>query len=77
MKKTAFAAAFLAAVAATPLLAESFGDQARVVSARPITERIPISREECWNEVQRGYEERRTTRSDTGAPIGAGTVSAP
>ena len=24
--------------------------------------------------MQRGYEERRVTRSDTGAPIGAGTV---
>lgn len=73
MKKSALAAALLAA-ASTPLLADSFGDTARVVSARPIYERIPVSREECWNERQRGYEERRISRSDTGAPIGAGTV---
>jgi uncharacterized protein YcfJ len=73
MKKTVFAAAFLTAFT-LPALAESFGDQARVILARPILERIPVSREECWNEVQRGYEERRVTRTDTGAPIGAGTV---
>ena len=73
MKNTAFAAAFLAALSGTAF-AQSFGDQARVISARPIMERIPISREECWNEVQRGYEERRVTRTDTGAPIGAGTI---
>ena len=74
MKKTIFAAALLAALGATPLLAESFGDQARVVSSRPVVEHIPVSREECWNEVQRGYEERRITRSDTGAAIGPGTI---
>ena len=74
MKKTVLAAALLTTLGATPLLADSFGDQARVLSSRPILERIPVSREECWNEVQRGYEERRVTRSDTGAPIGAGTV---
>ena len=74
MKKTVFAAALLTALGATPLLAETFGDQARVLSSRPIMERIPVSREECWNEVQRGYEERRVTRSDTGAAIGPGTI---
>ena len=74
MKKTIFAAALLTACGTTPLLADSFGDQARVVSARPIMERIPVSREECWNEVQRGYEERRVTRTVTGAAIGPGTV---
>jgi uncharacterized protein YcfJ len=58
----------------TAALAESFPDTARVVAARQITERIPVSREECWNDRQRGYEERRVTRSDTGAAIGAGTV---
>ncbi len=54
--------------------AESFGDRARVISTRPVLERIPVSREECWNDRQRGYEERRVTRSDTGAAIGPGTV---
>ncbi len=54
--------------------AEPYTDRARVLSVRPVTERIPVSREECWNDRQRGYEERRVTRSDTGAPIGAGTV---
>lgn len=51
-----------------------FADRARVISVSPIHERIPVSREECWNNRQRGYEERRVVRRDTGAPIGAGTV---
>lgn len=54
--------------------AESFGDNARVLSTRAVHEQIPVAREECWNEQHRDYEERRVTRSDTGAPIGAGTV---
>jgi uncharacterized protein YcfJ len=58
----------------TAALAEPYTDRARVLSVRPITERIPVSREECWNDRQRGYEERRVTRTDTGAPIGPGTV---
>jgi uncharacterized protein YcfJ len=74
MKKLALAIASLCAAAAPVLAAETFTDRARVISSRPIQERIPITREECWNDVQRGYEERRVTRSDTGAPIGAGTV---
>lgn len=53
---------------------ESIVDRARVVSVRAIHERIPVSREECWNDRQRGYEERRVTRTDTGAAIGPGTV---
>lgn len=64
----------LAALAAAPALAENFGDRARVVSVRPVQERIPVSREECWNDRVRTYEERRVTRTDTGAPIGPGTV---
>jgi uncharacterized protein YcfJ len=67
-------AAATLAVAAAPALAEPYPDRARVISARPIVERMPISREECWNDRQRGYEERRVTRTDTGAPIGPGTV---
>jgi uncharacterized protein YcfJ len=61
---------------AVPLAAsaESFGDSARVISTRAVHEQIPVAREECWNEQQRGYQERRVTRSDTGASIGAGTV---
>jgi uncharacterized protein YcfJ len=74
MKKLAFAIASLCAAAAPAFAAESFTDRARVISSRPIQERIPVTREECWNDVQRSYEERRVTRSDTGAPIGAGTV---
>lgn len=73
MKAKVLAIAF-AAAAALPTLAESFGDRARVVSVVPITERIPVSREECWNDRVRTYEERRVTRTDTGAPIGPGTV---
>jgi uncharacterized protein YcfJ len=75
MKKTiALAIATLAAASGTAAYAQSFTDAARVISVRPVTERIPVSREECWNDRQRGYEERRVTRSDTGATIGAGTV---
>ena len=62
------------ALAAPASFADSFGDNARVLSVRPIHERIPIAREECWNDRERGYEERRVTRSDTGAAIGPGTV---
>jgi uncharacterized protein YcfJ len=69
----ALALASLAAVSSAAF-AESFGDRARVVSVRPVLERIPVSREECWNDRVRGYEERRVTRTDTGAPIGPGTV---
>ena len=54
--------------------AESFPDRARVVSAHPVVEQIPVDREQCWNDRERGYEERRVTRSDTGAVIGPGTV---
>jgi uncharacterized protein YcfJ len=53
---------------------QSFGDRARVLSSRAIVERIPIAREECWNDRQRIYEERRVTRSDTGASHRPGTV---
>ena len=73
MKKLALAIAAIC-TAGSALASDNFTDRARVISSRPITERIPISREECWNDVQRGYEERRVTRSDTGAAIGPGTV---
>ena len=74
MKKIALAIASLTAAAAPAFGMESFNDRARVISVHPIHERIPVAREECWNDVQRGYEERRVTRSDTGAAIGPGTV---
>jgi uncharacterized protein YcfJ len=72
-KKIALAIAATCAVAPA-LAAESYMDRARVISAAPIVERIPVSREQCWNEKVRSYEERRVTRSDTGAAIGPGTV---
>jgi uncharacterized protein YcfJ len=76
MKNRMFAVAASAALGALafPAFAESFGDQARVISSRPVYERIPVAREECWNDRVRGYEERRVTRSDTGTTIGPGTV---
>jgi len=74
MKKLALAIASLCAAAGPALAVESFTDRARVIAVHPVHERIPVTREECWNDVQRGYEERRVTRSDTGAPIGPGTV---
>ena len=75
MNKFAFALTTLAAAAGTALAApESFTDRARVVAVNPIVERIPVSREQCWNDKVRTYEERRVTRSDTGAAIGPGTV---
>ena len=73
-KRTLAVALAAVTVAAAAAHAESFPDRARVVSARPVVEHIPVSREECWNDRVRGYEERRVTRTDTGAPIGAGTV---
>ena len=73
MKKH-LAAAIAAALLSPAAFADTFSDSARVVDARPVTERIPIQREECWNERVRGYEDRRVTRTDTGAPLGAGTV---
>jgi uncharacterized protein YcfJ len=66
--------ASLGAAGAATASAQSFPDRARVVSSHPVVEQIPIDREECWNDRVRGYEDRRVTRSDTGAPIGAGTV---
>lgn len=73
MKKTLVAAA-LAAAFTGPVFAETFQDTAPVVSVRAITERTPVNREECWSEQRRGFEERRVTRQDTGAPIGPATV---
>ena len=69
MKNTLVAAA-LAAAFAGPALAESFVESAPVLSVRPITERTPVNREECWSEQRRGYEERRVTRQSDGAPVG-------
>jgi uncharacterized protein YcfJ len=75
MKKLVLAIASICAAAAPAAYAsESFTDRARVVGVRPVHDRIPVTREECWNDVQRGYEERRVTRTDTGATIGPGTV---
>ena len=69
---TALAAA--ACGIASAAFAQSFQDNARVVSVNAVNERIPVQREECWNEHRRHYEDRTVTRTDTGAPIGAGTV---
>ena len=70
----ALASVATAAVTTHAGAVESFGDRARVLSARAVIERIPVAREECWNETQRSYQDRRVTRSDTGASLGAGTV---
>jgi uncharacterized protein YcfJ len=74
MKKIAFAIASIATAALPAVAAESYVDRARVVGVQPISERIPVSREECWNDRVRTYEDRSVTRSDTGAAIGPGTV---
>src|SRR5258706_10971521 len=73
MKRMLVAAA-LAASSVGPVFADTYFDSAAVMSVRPITERTPVNREECWSEQRRGYEERTVTRQDNGAPIGAGTV---
>jgi uncharacterized protein YcfJ len=73
MRKLALAIASILA-AGGAFAAESFTDNARVLAVTPIHERIPVTREECWNENQRVYEDRTITRSDTGAAIGPGTV---
>ena len=75
MKKVlALSLACLGTAGITAVHAQSFPDRARVLSAHPVIERIPVDREECWNDRVRGYEDRRVTRSDTGAAIGPGTV---
>lgn len=73
-KSVLIAVASLTTLAAPAAFADSFPDRARVLSVRPVQERIPVSREECWNDRVRGYEDRRVTRTDTGAAIGPGTV---
>jgi uncharacterized protein YcfJ len=72
MKKMILGAALVSA--ALPAFAESYVDSAQVLSVRPVTERIPVNRQECWSEQHRGYEERSVTRQDNGSPIGPGTV---
>ncbi|MEP7067995.1 MAG: glycine zipper 2TM domain-containing protein [Usitatibacter sp.] len=74
MKKTLLVAAMAAAFTSFGASAESFTDSAQVISVRANMDRIPVNREECWSEQQRGYEERRVTRQDNGAPIGAGAI---
>ena len=74
MNKIAYTLSTLCAVAAPALAGEMYTDRAKVLAANPISERIPVSREQCWNEKVRSYEERRVTRTDTGAAIGPGTV---
>ena len=74
MTKITLAIATTCAVVVPAYATESYMDRARVISAAPVVERIPVSREQCWNEKVRSYEERRVTRSDTGAAIGPGTV---
>lgn len=74
MNKTLIAVTLGCALGSVPAFAESFSDSAPVLSVRPVTERTPVNRQECWNEQRRGYEDRVVTRQDNGAPIGAGTV---
>jgi len=62
------------AVLSPAAFAQGFSDSARVLESRPVIERIPIKREECWNEQVRTYENKTVTRTDTGAAIGPGTV---
>jgi len=73
-RKLLTALALAGCVLAPAAFAQSFEDNARVTAVRQIHERIPVSREECWNDRVRAYENRTVTRTDTGAPIGAGTV---
>ena len=72
--KNIFVAATLAASFVGPVFADTFYDSAPVLAVRPVTERTPVNREECWSEHRRGYEERTVTRQDNGAPIGPATV---
>ena len=62
------------AILSPAAFAQGFSDNARVLESRPVIERIPIKREECWNEQVRTYENKTVTRTDTGAAIGPGTV---
>ena len=50
MKKLMLVAAVASVFASlTPAFAESYTDSAAVISSRPITDRIPVNREECWS----------------------------
>jgi len=72
--KSLLSSAAVLAVLSPAAFAQGYSDSARVIEARPVVERIPIKREECWNEQVRTYENRTVTRTDTGAAIGPGTV---
>jgi len=74
MRKTLALAALAAILAPFAASADGFNDSAPVLSVRPVTEHVPVNREECWSEHRRGYEETRVTRQDNGAAIGPGTV---
>ena len=80
MKNSVLAAALFssAALLAGSAFAQAYGDTARVVSARPIYDRVAEPRRECHDEQVTAYEERRTVRPAPEARepggVGPGTV---
>lgn len=78
MRTSILSLALATALGGLPAAAQSYGDVARVLSATPISERVPAPRRECRVEQVTTYQERRTVRPgpyDYGPePSGAGTV---
>ena len=79
MKKTLLAGALLSsALVPGVVLAQAYGDTARVISATPLYDRVAEPRRECHDEQVTAYEERRGVRPASEAResggVGAGTV---
>ena len=80
MKKTLLAGALLSsALVPGAVLAQAYGDTARVISATPLYDRVAEPRHECHEEQVTAYEERRSvspaseTRESGG--VGHGTAA--
>jgi uncharacterized protein YcfJ len=79
MKKTLLAGALLSsALVPGAVLAQAYGDTARVISATPLYDRVAEPRRECHDEQVTAYEERRSVRPASemreSGGVGAGTV---
>jgi uncharacterized protein YcfJ len=78
-KKTLLGAALLSsALVPGAVLAQAYGDTARVISATPLYDRVAEPRRECHEEQVTAYEVRRSARPEAEAResggVGAGTV---
>lgn len=72
-KKLILSTLMLTLLPTMPGMADSFRDQARVISSTPIYERVNTPRQECWNE-QVGYEYIRSDNRQYGGAVLGGIV---